>query len=290
MMAYISVLFVISVCMGGPPPPIAPPVWQPWINDPPTGNLSYTDQQIINDLEKEFNQLPNVTSEVHPRPWEIPPTHRGQSPSVFPTDFPSMEPATEQTANANESYFHRRPTETTQTCPKLFQAYKAIKYELECLLNNLNNQEIGVPFQQKLRNLNGNVNDIDTETEDVPRLIYLRQFSVTSNKAQQLYWDVSKSHLVIGFKRLRHLNLRNFISWLKVQSKLLKILLPLQTMLKNMFQVKYPDLKTELPEPTTKAPASTTPYLDTGLRFRHHIRHRHTHHQRNRNQPTNPID
>ena len=264
-------------------------VWQQWINHAQNSSISEDDLRTITDLEQEFNSLPNSTSDIHPNPWEHA-FEQYDDPSI--DEITPVDPSLD-THSGNDSYFHRPPTEVTGSCTKLFQAYKQIKYELECLVDNIYLREVGTPYQKESADVKDpNIEPpVDPRADDTPRLIYLREFLVSSSKTQQLYCDPRKATLTLGFRRLRLLTLRNFISWLKVQGKLLRMLMPLNKLLKTVFSVRYRDLKTQTaPESTTSAPTPTTVdfgvvTVDEGLRYQNH-RRRHNHHHRNRHNAT----
>ena len=137
--------------------------------------------------------------------------------------------------------WQRKPTTSK---PKFFSGLSQTKDNAQCKLEVLN-------FRQTINDLECILSESNMipDNRSFDHLIYLRKFPVTYFQSQDIYWNEGKHNVMIGFERLRAFSLHNFMKWLQVQDRIVKILLPLQRALRKFYKSSYPKMDTT-PEKT----------------------------------------
>ena len=57
-----------------------------------------------------------------------------------------------------------------------------------------------------------------------------------------IYFDIKKGNIMVNFERMGELNLKEFITWLFGQKRLLKIIIPIEGQLKQIININYANL------------------------------------------------
>ena len=72
--------------------------------------------------------------------------------------------------------------------------------------------------------------------------ILLKTFKISEKNQQSVYFHIKKGNIMINFENMGDLSLESFVKWLFGQKRLLKLVIPIETHLRQIIATKYSNL------------------------------------------------
>ena len=218
---------------------IAHPISDPF--EQPMKPLNEKDQSIVNELRELANKLPNVTSDLS---WERMHRSRPFSLNVTPRQPPLYRNNSELVNSTSKRQFMRKAPESivsrpqSMSCGTVFFEYRETINSLQGLVCNQKYRDLNYPEKQKHK---------EFVNKEYPNLTYLRDFYISEGRTQRIYYNPSRSEIVVGLESMRLISLNDYIAWIKAQADMVHLLLAVEDTLRPFFQIKYHSLTTTTP-------------------------------------------
>lgn len=177
--------------------------------------FSFLDDQYVNPAPKNDETVQPSTTIIEPlylkrRPIE----------TITLNDQP----------NKLEPTIHPDPVSFTEiSCPNLNTQHNLIIRKLYDIDRTLKLNQHTYPSIKKTK--------IDKHDQ-----ILLKNLKISGGNEQTIYFDIKKGNIMVNFERMGELNLKEFITWLFGQKRLLKIIIPIEGQLKQIININYANL------------------------------------------------
>lgn len=191
-------------------------------------DVDWIPSDIFTRLEK-FSFLDDQYENLTYKADETPKTSNINTNGLYLKSRP-IEIAYNDMAKKNDINPHQTPMSFTEiSCPNLNTQHNTIirkLYDIDSLLRSpqLSHSPIKYPKINKHNQ------------------ILLKRFKIGSKNEEAVYFHIPNREILINFERMGELNLKNFISWLFAQKRLLKLTIPIETHLREISDVKYDNL------------------------------------------------
>ena len=185
--------------------------------------LSDENAKKLKELEVMLEKLPNVTSEIK---WD---TVVMEEPTTT-TELPVVTPH-----GVDREFLHQPPMQTVTTpshqtgtgCSNLFFEHRDLVKELEKIICKAKRHS----RHHKLERLE--------KADNKRNFIYLRDFHIARGRKQEVYFNPASSEIIMGLEGIKLMSLTDYIAWIKIQVKLLEVVLAVEETLRPFFNLRY---------------------------------------------------